>query len=137
MTQHHPLADLRSALLTFALTLPEAYLDHPWGEDVVKVNKKIFVFLGSDDPQYGGLLGVKLPLSAAGVLMHDFAEPSGYGLGKSGWVSIRHDRGELPPVEVMQDWVEESYRAVAPKGLVKRLVAQADGSPSTEASPTA
>ncbi|HCO04282.1 MAG TPA: dGTPase, partial [Actinobacteria bacterium] len=31
---------------TFALGLPEAYEDHPWGESVAKVNKKVFVFLG-------------------------------------------------------------------------------------------
>lgn len=121
MTAAHPFPDLRAALLAYALTFPEAYLDHPWGEDVVKVNKKIFAFLGSADPKYGHLLGVKLPISSIGALMHDFVEPAGYGLGKSGWVSIRHDRGELPPVEVLEDWIDESYRAVAPKGLVKRM----------------
>ena len=38
----------RDSLLEFALSLPEAHEDHPWGETVVKVRKKIFVFLGED-----------------------------------------------------------------------------------------
>lgn len=33
----------------FALGLPGAVDEHPWGETVIKVNKKIFVFLGVDD----------------------------------------------------------------------------------------
>ena len=37
---------LRRQLLDYALGLPETYLDHPWGEDVVKVRKKVFAFFG-------------------------------------------------------------------------------------------
>ena len=40
---------IRRRLLAFALKLPGAYLDHPWGEDVAKVNKKVFAFLGTGD----------------------------------------------------------------------------------------
>jgi predicted DNA-binding protein (MmcQ/YjbR family) len=42
-----PMARARDKLRDFALSLPAAYEDHPWGEDVAKVNGKIFVFLGS------------------------------------------------------------------------------------------
>ena len=49
-----------------------------------------------------------------------FTKPAGYGLGKSGWVSVNFDKGK-PPVEIFKDWIEESYRAVAPKTLVKQL----------------
>ena len=38
-----------SRLKSFALSLPEAYEDHPWGESVAKVRGKVFVFLGSAD----------------------------------------------------------------------------------------
>ena len=31
-------------LRKFALAYPETYEDSPWGERVVKVNKKVFVF---------------------------------------------------------------------------------------------
>ena len=40
------MARVRDAVLAFALSLPGTAEDHPWGEDVVKVNGKIFVFLG-------------------------------------------------------------------------------------------
>lgn len=118
------LTALREVLLEFALALPGAHLDHPWGEDVAKVRGKVFVFLGNGDPTHGFLMTAKLPESGAGILMHDFAQPAGYGLGKSGWVSIRHDHGELPPAEVLADWIEESYRVVAPKKLVGELDAE-------------
>ncbi len=51
-----------------------------------------------------------------------FSEPSGYGLGKAGWVNVPF--GRSPSVGVICDWVEESYRTVAPKKLVnEKLVA--------------
>jgi predicted DNA-binding protein (MmcQ/YjbR family) len=115
------LAALRTRLLNTALELPEAYVDHPWGEDVAKVNKKVFVFLSNGDPAHGYLMTVKLPLSGGAAAMVECAEPAGYGLGRSGWISLRHDRPGLPPVEVLEDWIEESYRAVAPKRLVNVL----------------
>ena len=35
------------ALREYALAFPEAWEDFPWGDRVVKVGKKIFVFLGA------------------------------------------------------------------------------------------
>jgi predicted DNA-binding protein (MmcQ/YjbR family) len=110
----------RASLLSYALGLPEAYEDHPWGETVVKVNKKIFLFLGVEDGSHPRGFGVKLPESRDQALAVPDAEPSGYGLGKAGWVSIQLGVG-LPPIGVLHDWIEESYRAVAPKKLVALL----------------
>jgi hypothetical protein len=36
-------------ILRSALCYPETYPESPWGELVVKVNKKIFVFLGRNE----------------------------------------------------------------------------------------
>jgi predicted DNA-binding protein (MmcQ/YjbR family) len=110
------------AVREFALGLPGAYEDFPWGERVVKVNKKVFLFLGRDENLEQGMgIGVKLPISGEDVLHMPFAEPTGYGLGKSGWVDVRFTADETPPVELLQSWIEESYRAVAPKRLVAEL----------------
>jgi predicted DNA-binding protein (MmcQ/YjbR family) len=110
------------ALREFALTMPGAYEDFPWGERVVKVNKKVFVFLGMDDQatdQAG--LSVKLPVSSEEALALPCTEPTGYGLGRSGWVTIRYGRRNAPPLDAVLDWIEESYRAVAPKKLIGEL----------------
>ncbi len=109
----------RDSLLEFALTLPGAHEDHPWGETVVKVRKKIFVFLGEDGNEPGGM-GVKLDESLEAALAQEGAAPSGYGLGKAGWVSVPL-KGRSPSIGVLRDWVEESYRRIAPKTLVKEL----------------
>jgi predicted DNA-binding protein (MmcQ/YjbR family) len=110
----------RTRLLRFALGLPAAWLDHPWGEDVAKVGAKVFVFFGpQDDPAYVGMT-VKLEDSHPEALAVPGAEPSGYGLGRSGWVTIPF-RLTTPPAAVLEDWIEESYRRIAPKRLVAEL----------------
>ena len=112
-------------LENFALSLPEAWADAPWGDRVVKVAKKIFVFLSSAGAERPGLT-VKLPDSHDHGLSFEGAVLPGYGLGKHGWVTIYVDGVPKEEREVLFDFVEESYRAVAPKTLVKRLDAQRD-----------
>jgi predicted DNA-binding protein (MmcQ/YjbR family) len=87
----------------------------------MKVKGKAFIFMGHE---HGGLgLSVKLPQSNAAALMMPFATPTGYGLGKSGWVSAEFPKGKQPPMEMLRQWLDESYRAVAPKKLVAQLEA--------------
>lgn len=115
-----PVARLRAELRDRALELPEAWEDHPWGESVVKVRKKIFVFLGVDDGSYPPGVGLKLLGSLEEALGLPGVAPMGYGLGKAGWVMVSL-QGRPPPGDLLLDWVEESYRLVAPKTLVGRL----------------
>ena len=81
----------------------------------------MFVFLGR--PEEGGLsLSVKLPGSATLALDLPFASPTGYGLGKSGWVTARFaPREHAAGRPCSKRWIDESYRAVAPKRLLARL----------------
>jgi predicted DNA-binding protein (MmcQ/YjbR family) len=107
------------ALRDFALTYPGTHEDFPWGHRALKVKGKAFIFMGSED---GGLgLSLKLTHSNAAALMMPFATPTGYGLGKSGWVSASFPKGQQPPMEMLRQWVDESYRAVAPKKLVAQI----------------
>ena len=115
------MAGAREKIFEFALSLPEAYEDQPWGEDVVKVRGKIFVFLG---PARSRRMTVKLVESHAHALAIDGAEPTGYGLGRAGWVTVPM-RTPGVSLDVLRDWVEESYRIVAPKRLVAELDARA------------
>lgn len=109
---------LLDQLLPHALSFPDAWEDHPWGDTVVKVGKKIFVFLGSES------MSVKLPESRDMALALPGAEPTGYGLGKAGWVTLRFESSDDAPVDLLCDWIDESYRTVAPKRLVKELDAR-------------
>ena len=59
------------------------------------------------------------------VLTLPFAEPTGYGLGKAGWVSVRVDPKRSPPLQVLTAWILESYYAVAPKKSAEALLAAA------------
>jgi hypothetical protein len=56
-----------------------------------------------------------------------FAKPTAYGLGKSGWVTAELEAGEPVPVDLFQRWIDESYRAHAPKRLVALLDSGAVG----------
>lgn len=105
---------VRVKLLTFALSLPEAVEDHPWNETVAKVRKKVFVFFGGDPS--ANRITVKLVESHGHALSIEGAEPSGYGLGKAGWVTVPVD-AEGVDIDLLCDWIEESYRIVAPKRL--------------------
>ncbi|MCU1427275.1 MAG: hypothetical protein JWL83_1275, partial [Actinomycetia bacterium] len=119
-------AKIRERLLAYAGTFPETWEDTPWEEDlVVKVGKKIFVFFGAPADDGSLSVGMKLPESRDEALAYGFASPMGYGLGKSGWITSRFERGDSPPVDLLEEWIEESYRAVAPKKLVKLLDAPA------------
>ena len=107
-------------MLAFALSFPDATPDRPWGEDVVKVRGKIFVFAG---PAGSKRMSVKLAESHAHALAIEGAAPTGYGLGKAGWVTVPL-RAPGVSIDVLRDWVEESYRIVAPKRLVAELEAR-------------
>ncbi|HZG02638.1 MAG TPA: MmcQ/YjbR family DNA-binding protein [Streptomyces sp.] len=119
---------VREAVREFALGLPGAHEDFPWGTCVVKVNRKIFVFLGAeegDDPP-----GVTVKLADPGAHGHAMsvpgAVPTGYGLGRAGWVSVPLGGAGAPPAELLCDWVEESYRTIAPRRLVAQLDARTE-----------
>ena len=108
-----------AALRAMAMAYPEAYEDFPWGEVAIKVHKKVFLFLHIGAETLS--LSCKLPQSCEGALLLPFAKPTGYGLGKSGWVSARFAPDEEPPLAMLREWIDESYRAVAPKKLAASL----------------
>lgn len=108
-----------AVLAKYAASFPEAYEDHPWGETVYKVKGKVFVFLGKGEKGFG--MSAKLPQSSMLALDLPFATPTAYGLGKSGWVTAQFGPKDKPPLDILRRWIEESYRAVAPKKLVAML----------------
>lgn len=110
---------LAGRLRAAALAFPETTEDFPWGERAFKVRGKVFLFLHVE----GGAVrfSVKLPQSSAEALELPDVEPTGYGLGKHGWVTAEVDATRDAPVETFEAWLAESYRAVAPKGVLAKL----------------
>jgi predicted DNA-binding protein (MmcQ/YjbR family) len=115
-------------LRAHAASFPETKEDFPWGESAFKVKGKVFLFMRAHSEGLG--LSVKLPVTNERALANSFAEPTGYGLGKSGWVSARFGPDERVPIDLMKAWIEESFRAVAPK----KVLAQLDGGSAAKAS---
>lgn len=131
-----PPDDTLAAAETFlrdrALGYPQAVEEFPWGHRVVKVKGKMFLVLAGAEtggPDGGLNVTVKLPESGAYALMQRYAQPTGYGLGKSGWVTCTFKSGDELPLDLLEEWIEESYRAVAPKKLVLSLNARESGAP--------
>jgi predicted DNA-binding protein (MmcQ/YjbR family) len=114
------MTDVRTQIRAFALSLPDASEDFPWGESVAKVNGKVFVFLGHDEETGPPLMTVKLVESHGHALALEGAGPTGYGLGRAGWVNVPLHAGSVT-LDLLRDWIEESYRIVAPKRLVAEL----------------
>ena len=104
-----------TALRSHALAKPAATEHFPWGERAIKVNGKVFLFMSAEAP--GLSLSVKLPASHGVAVMLPFAEPTGYGLGRAGWVSARFEPTQEPPIEMLCAWIDESYQAIAPAKL--------------------
>jgi len=109
------------AIRKAALAYPDTREDHPWGEIAIKVKGKVFVFMGTSDEGFG--FSVKLPKSGPSVLKKrkKHASPTHYGLGRHGWVSLAFARDADVPMKEALAWIDESFRAVAPKRVLDAL----------------
>jgi predicted DNA-binding protein (MmcQ/YjbR family) len=108
------------ALRAFGLAYPGAHSKSPWSDhDDLAVKDKTFAYLPAHGEPFS--LSVKLVYTSEVALDLPYAKPTGYGLGKSGWVSFTPSPEEMPPLEQMKEWIDESYRAQAPRKLVKEL----------------
>ena len=113
-------------LRAFGLGFPGAHTKSPWpGHLDLAVNDKTFAYLSLEGEPLA--VSCKLPRSGAMALLFPFAKPAPYGLGKSGWVSASFAPGDEPPLALLKGWLEESYRAQAPKRLVAQLSSPRNG----------
>src|SRR5258706_12389065 len=108
---------IESKLRDYALGFPEAYEEFPWGHSAIKVKGKAFLFMGTGDDGFS--ISVKLPQSRDMAVDLPFTEPTGYGLGKSGWGTA--PLKDQKPLALIKAGVEEGYRRTRPKKLVRIL----------------
>ena len=99
-----------------AMRYPDVREDHPWGESAFKVKGKIFII--TNVTKDGLHVTVKLPRSHEFALEYPFTKPMGYGLGKSGWVTAEFAPRDKPPLDILEAWIDESFRAIASKKVV-------------------
>ena len=112
--------DALKELREFGLAYPGAHTKSPWpGHLDLAVNDKTFAYLSIEGEPFS--ISCKLPRTSAIALLLPFVKPTAYGLNKSGWVSAAFPEGRLPPVEMLKEWIDESYRAQAPKKLLHSL----------------
>jgi len=123
-SKKHPHDAVRLKLRAFGLKYPGAALKRPWPEHLdLVVKDKTFAFMNVE-----GLplkISCKLSRSRADAMDLPFASPTRYGLGRSGWVSAAFEPDEEPPLELLKQWIDESYRAQAPKAAVAQLDSKA------------
>jgi len=108
-----------SALRKHALSYPETKEAFPWGHTAIKVKGKAFLFMALEKGVFS--LSVKLPVSGKVAVALPFASPTEYGLGKSGWVTARFQAKDDVPVDMLKEWLDESFRAIAPKRVLALL----------------
>src|SRR4051812_45953192 len=105
-------------LREFGLSYPGTHFKSPWpGHMDLAVKDKTFAYLSLEGEPLG--VGCKLPQTGTAALMLPGCSPMAYGLGKSGWVSAQFPAGKEPPMSMLKEWLDESYRAQAPKSLLK------------------
>lgn len=97
----------------------------PWGHTAIKVKGKMFLILSGEKGVNGEFsVTAKLPVSGTRMLDLPYCQPTGYGMGKHGWVSATWQHGERVPMDVIEPWIEESYRAVAEGKSAKKKSAK-------------
>ena len=105
--------------------LPEAVrvdIEAWGGEPTFRVRGKNFIFSAHDASN----ISVKLSKeeAAAVVATDPAAEPTGYGLGRHGWISVKIDKANAERWRQIEEWVRTSYTNVAPKTLAKQVLAE-------------
>jgi predicted DNA-binding protein (MmcQ/YjbR family) len=110
-------AAIAKKLRSHALSYRETTETFPWGESAFKVKGKTFVFMRAEPDELS--FSVKLPKSRKQALALPGSEPTHYGMGAKGWVTLRPT--SKTSLKLLADLIDESYRAVAPKRVLAAL----------------
>jgi predicted DNA-binding protein (MmcQ/YjbR family) len=95
------------------------------GEPTYRVGGKTFIF---SSPDASGI-SVKLTKeeAAAVVATDPNVEPTGYGLGRHGWVSVSiPNTASAKRWREIEEWIRTSYTLVAPRKLARAVLEQDD-----------
>jgi predicted DNA-binding protein (MmcQ/YjbR family) len=114
---------------------PGAMVDHPWGEVVFKVKKKIFAYIGRPG-ESSGVTVKPAPEELDALLARPNVQLAHY-IGRYGWVNVSiHDRASL---KLALRLVDETYEQIArgKKGGARKVAAAPDAADDETPSPAA
>ncbi len=109
----HPLSE---HLRATALSLPETSEGTSCVNRTFKVRKKNFVFIGEKDGQLRIMLKLVESHGAAAAM-----EDPRVDVGKFGWVTLLFAHDDALDTELLEGWILESFRVLAPKTLARQL----------------
>lgn len=120
MAAEHFVSPIAQQLQEIASGYPEVSESPSCVNRSFKARKKGFMFLGEKD---GGVLRLMVKLDEGIGSAQEVAEanPGEWKVGGPGWVTGNFTDDTAPPIETMAEWIDESYRLLAPKTLVKQL----------------
>jgi YjbR len=114
-----------AALMAYGLTFPETVAGQGWATTrALYVRKKMFAVFGAKGEPLDALtLIMKLPISAEMAEELPFVAPARGWYKQHKWVTAHFgpDDDVLAELETLKGWLKQSYVAVAPKGLGKRV----------------
>jgi len=125
MAEENFRSGIARALEDFAMAFPETSNSPSCVNRSFRARKKGFMFLGEKDT---GVLRLMVKLDAGIESANAVAEanPDGWSVKGPGWITGNFTDDEAPPLDVMMEWIDESYRLLAPKTLVGELNARQD-----------
>lgn len=114
------------ALRARALTLPGVDEGDSCVKRAFKARTKGFLYLGETEDTYNVMLKIGESLDAARAFCAE--NPEQRSIGDTSWLTLHFAGDEDPPAQ-LSDWIEESYRTLAPRKLIAELEAltAADG----------
>ena len=102
------------------LALPDTVETLTWGKPHFRVKEKIFA--GFSDEGDVPTIGFKLETDHAAAILEDPRFERAPYVGHKGWVSM--DASSITDWNEVREFVEESYRLIAPKKSLARLKTQ-------------
>lgn len=124
MPQSKPAANVTvQALRALALHYPEteeaiACQGTALEKSSFKARSKAFLFLGGAGASFNVMVKLRVSLAEATELAAK--QPGCYKVGAHGWVTAAFDN-QSPPPGLLERWIDESYRLLAPRSLLALL----------------
>jgi hypothetical protein len=106
-------------LREIALAYPESSETTSCNKAAFKAGKKSFLFVGQKEDSYNVMLKLGDSLDEATLL--ESKRPENFNVGKGGWTTLRFPLTDSPDGDLFDRWIEESYRLLATKTLVREL----------------